>query len=398
MVELDVIKKHRLPTETYPKGMLKVAVIGGNGFLGRHFIQRLASSYKNLDIYSLDSNKYGIYLKNFNNTTTVNQVTMPVHIPGTIKPWLWSHRPDIVVFMAGREGPANGLNRLCNITEDTEALVALMRTLDIVSDIKPEYFLYVSSASVYGNHGRKLVDETSKLKPNNHVGQIRVAAEQIVADYCSAMNHRYAIVRPTQIYGRHNWLELLDSNYWPGFVSYYVDRAVEVLEYKVTGKKAPGDTRNKDDLHYLFTPTSMVDLVHVDYVTEVLEKLCLERAGGIYNISSGAVYSLQEIVETLSLSIQEHPALPYEELKTERLTYNKKDITKRSHSLVASDKIHSVIPYPPEYSIRNFFDQYVPIRMKEIREHKEYVEAVLKTNVLDTTGVYGGAPWRKKDD
>jgi len=374
-------KAHRLPTVKHPTGMLKVAVVGGNGFIGRHFVSKLGKSYKNLDIYSLDLNRYGTFTDTTGFISTLNQITMDVSAPGNVYTWMLAHKPDVVVFMAGSEGPAGGLSPLTTTTTDLQAVVALNRTLDAINQIPTDYFLYVSSSAVYGNHGKREVIETSKLKPINHVGQTKVLAEQMVTQFCESAGQRFGIVRPTEVYGRHNWIELLDSNKWPGYVAFYVDRVIRHIQ-----------NESIDPMTVLFSPNSLVDVIHVDNVVDILEQLCVQREEGVHNISSGNIYKLQEIISTTIESIQEHPKLPYPEYKERALiSFNKEVRTKISHNLVApSSRCLELVPYEDnKYPIlRAFLDDYIPIRMVEIKEHTDYLKALDRTNILDTTGVY----------
>ena len=394
MTEIDINRAHRLPTIKNKDGLLKIAVIGGNGFLGRHFITELATTYSNLDIYSLDAHhlKNPIYIDTEGFKSTVNQITMPVHIPSVIRTWLWTKQPDIIVYAAGRAGPPNGLNRPENIALDMEALVGLNRTLEALSDIKPGYFMYISSYAVYGNHGKKPITEDSNLKPNNHVGQIRVTAEQIVQEYCRQFEIKHSIIRPSEIFGRHHRHELMDDMKWTGYVSFYVDSVVEAIEQLNREENSLPTLKSKSSvIRHGFSQKTNIDFVHVDYVCKVMTDLCVNRTEGTYNVSSNTASTIGSVLDLVLESLNEHPNLPYEGFQNKQLPYDKRSITKISNSVVVSQPCHQIVPYDQEkYDLRNFLDNYLPIRIVEMKQRRDYEEAVARSQILDTTGVYKG--------
>jgi len=381
MIDLD--KAHRLPTVQHQKGLLTVAVIGGNGFIGRNFVSKLGKTYKNLDIYSLDMNRYGTMSDTSGFNSTLNQITMDVSIAGNIYAWMLAHRPDLVVFLAGSEGPSGGISPLTTTTTDLQAVVALNRTLDAINQMPPDYFLYMSSSAVYGDHGKKEVTENSKLKPINHVGQTKVLAEQMVTQFCESANQRFSIVRPTEVYGRHNWIELLDKNKWPGYVAFYVDKVILHLQKEEV-----------DSLPVLFSQNAMLDLIHVDQVVDTIEQFCVHREEGVHNISSENTYKLGQVVSQALECIADHPKLPYPEYKEKALiSLDKSKRTKIAHNVVVpSPRCLELIPYEEKNypDLREFLNYYMPIRMVELKEHADYIEAIGKTNILDTTGKYQG--------
>jgi len=64
----------------------------------------------------------------------------------------------------------------------------------VEADIKPKKVIVVSSATVYGNQGQEILDESMCPKPVNHYGISKLAMEHMTANYFKHLN--IIITRP----------------------------------------------------------------------------------------------------------------------------------------------------------------------------------------------------------
>lgn len=406
---VDLPKIHRQKTHKYPKGHLKVCVIGGNGFIGRHLITHLATRFKNLLIYSIDAQPHSIYINKEGFNSIVREITMDVSIPEAIRPWLYGNQPDIIIYAAGHETPANGLgtisedmnsllgltnivetiayverhrNKFLPITDEIKSNLALTRLLNVLPEIKPDFFLYFSSASVYGDYGRRGITEESKLKPLNHVGQARVLAEHAIELMFKPLDIPYAVVRPTEVYGTHSPRALADPRYWPGFISYFTDKYIKAIEYKARyeGKK---DVPNLPyDFGLRFSQNTTLDFVHVDYVCKVVTEICRHKIEGTYNLASGQYNKLTDLLTYIEGGMENLiDGIP-------KLRIDKKNnITKLPHCLVKPGFCEELIPYDSDkYKLSRFVEENCAKRLVEIKTRMDYEEAIARGHVIDTTG------------
>lgn len=77
----------------------------------------------------------------------------------------------------------------------------LQRFLDALGAARPEVVLYMSTTGVYGDTGGATVTEASPVSPGSDRARRRVAAEQVVAEWCRARDIRSIVLRVPGIYG-----------------------------------------------------------------------------------------------------------------------------------------------------------------------------------------------------
>lgn len=357
------------------RGNLHVAVIGGNGFVGRAIIHRL-SGYKNLRIFSIDKRQHGVVIDTANSKAIISQIQADVSSADFIKTWLITHPVDVVIFAAGYENPTDGLGRSI---DDTTALLGLNKTLqalqfmDLTKEEDKPYFLYLSSWAVYGKQGRKPVTEVAKEYPSNYVGLNKVLGEDLVRRYCSRANIPWAIVRPTEIYGRKNYKELQDSTFWHGYLNFYLDKIIK-----------------KEKEIEVWSPTTQVDLVNINYVTAVIRELIQNKVTGVYNIASGNVIKMLDLVKLLVECYGEAPHSL--QIKTsKKLHIENMNLDCR--------KVTNLLPYPHDkYCLKNFIMDYIPIRRYEIGKSMAIEQALTEPVILDPTSKDALAEYQLRQD
>lgn len=344
---------------------IHIAVIGGNGFLGRSIITRFFS-YPNVRIYSLDRREHGIFIDTENSKAIIEQISIDVNNQGALQSWLTASNVDVVIYAAGYENPPSGVWN--NSAEDIKAIVGLNYVLNSLNSIcldknaeKP-YFLYVSSWAVYGveNFTQPLTEDAKEF-PGNHVGMARLLGEDLVKRLCTKYSVPFCIVRPTEVYGKHHRKELDKPSYWPGYLAYYLDRILY-----------------KDKELQIWNGESKVDLVHVNYFSKTILHLIENRIEGTYNISSGQTISCYDLAKKL-LTLDEFnnsktQILPADSpLDTESMT-------------IAADKIHSLVPYDKEkYDLDTFIKAYLPIRRFELAQNLAIEDILSEPLTVDTT-------------
>lgn len=105
-------------------------------------------------------------------------------------PDLDSRKYELVVHCAGSEDDANSVLN----TEGTS------RLLEALSKNPPKYFVYVSSASVYGGEGEN-ISEDAMLSPATEAAKSKEKAERTVASWAAQNGVTPTIVRPARMFG-----------------------------------------------------------------------------------------------------------------------------------------------------------------------------------------------------
>lgn len=357
------------------RNSIHIVVIGGNGFLGRSIIFRL-SSYSNLRIYSLDKREHNVTIDTTKSKAVIQQVVIDISNEGVISAWLAAHPVDVIIYAAGYENPTDGLG--LSSVEDTKALLGLNRTLASLHhiDLSPEedrpYFLYISSWSVYGpQHKKKAATETSKEFPANHAGMNKLLGEDLVKRFCTKNNVPFCILRPTEIYGKHHNNELSNKVFWQGYLAYYVDKVI------------------KNDSIEILGYNTEIDLVPINYFSKVVVECIKNKIEGIYNISSGNLIKVKDLVELIVSC--------YPSSNNRSIELKKSDKLLLEDMRVDSSKIQEIIPYNyKKYNLQDFIKAYIPLRQYEIGKNMAIEQALKEPVTLDMAAINAKESYNKR--
>ncbi len=150
----------------------RVLIIGIDSFTGKYLSKYLKDS------------KYNIY-----GTT---KKSCDITKKDDIKRKLKEIRADYIVLLAGVASPAYGdISAFYKI--NTIGAINLLDSL-VELNMQPKKILLVSSATVYGNLGVEILDESLCPKPANHYGASKYAMETIASNYFNRLN--IVITRP----------------------------------------------------------------------------------------------------------------------------------------------------------------------------------------------------------
>jgi nucleoside-diphosphate-sugar epimerase len=148
--------------------MKKVLITGIDSFTGKHLSKLLASF--NYEIFGTSLFK-----------TRENVFKCDIRKKDEIKNVLLSIKPDFFIHLAGISFPAHGNN------EDFYSIntIGVTNILDSFLELGTnlEKIVLASSATVYGNQGLELLDESLIPSPSNHYGASKFAMECLAKNY-----------------------------------------------------------------------------------------------------------------------------------------------------------------------------------------------------------------------
>ncbi len=101
-------------------------------------------------------------------------------------------KPNFIIHMAGISFPAHGNNQDFYEINTIGAINLLDALVEL--NLTPKKVILVSSATVYGNQGLELLDESLCPTPANHYGASKYAMESMAKNYFSKLN--LIITRP----------------------------------------------------------------------------------------------------------------------------------------------------------------------------------------------------------
>jgi len=174
---------------------MKVLLVGGLGFVGKHFVKKYADA-ANLVILSThqDALTNAAFVKDHRLSVEIGDIT-----DGTkVRDVMLRHSPDVVVHLAALTGV-----RKCNDNPSTAFSVNVYGAYNVAMGCvaSKSKLIFISSREVYGESLSDQTREDDLLLPNNVYGLTKLLGEKIVLWTGSKYDLDYTILRITNIYG-----------------------------------------------------------------------------------------------------------------------------------------------------------------------------------------------------
>jgi UDP-glucose 4-epimerase len=264
-----------------------ILVTGGAGYIGSHIVQDLVDRQQ--PVIVLDNLSTGF------RDAVPSQARLfvgDVGDEGLVSKLMAEHRVDAVMhFAASSVVPDSVANPIGYYSNNTAGSLALLRAT-VQAGIR--YFVFSSTAAVYGNPDAQLVAEDVAPRPMSPYGTSKLMTEMMLRDAASASDLRYVVLRYFNVAGADPKLRTGQST-----------RAATHL-VKVAVQAALG-IRNGMEIFGADYPTPdgtcVRDYIHVcDLVSAHIEALDYLRAGGnsaTLNCGYGHGYSVREVVDTV---------------------------------------------------------------------------------------------------
>ena len=254
---------------------MKILITGGNGFIGSKIVEILSPKHS---ITVLDNDEtYGLiepaklkelYKWRQRNWKHINFVYGDVRnqIVGLRA---FKSRPDIVIHLASyprakivNNIPVEGVSQIVDGTTNM---------LWHAKQFGAKKFVYISSSMVYGNFKNK-IKEDAKTKPINIYGEAKLTGERLVKLFCKDDKLKYAIVRPSGVYGPGDLPDRV--------ISKFFDAAMKGKKLNVHNGK------NKVDFTY-----------RRDAAQGIIDVSMSKNSNTSFNITNGSAKTLQEAAE-----------------------------------------------------------------------------------------------------
>jgi len=267
---------------------MNVAVIGANGFIGRHLVAKL-SSLSDTKVFAFDisdnSTFDGTIIYKKNDLSSTAQIAADFA------------NIDIVYFLASATIPVTSWE---NPVMDVEKnLIPFINFADTVAKLKVKKIAFLSSAgTVYGTTKQK-VNETSDKNPFSPYGIIKLTIENFLLYFKTRYNINFDVYRVSNVYG-----EGQNTSKGLGLINTLLEKIITEGKITVYGN---GET-----------------LRNYIYVKDVAELLSQSSTSDIstsstFNISSDDSLTINQIVEIIKTTVSEK----FEVVKTEsRLSDN----------------------------------------------------------------------------
>ncbi len=264
---------------------MKIFVTGGAGYIGSHMVKLLGKMghevivYDNLSTGHQELVSYG------------KLVVGDLADKEFLKDILAHFRAEAIIHFAASivvsESVAEPLLYYRNNVSNT------LNLLEVVKELGIPYFIFSSSAAVYGIPEEVPVKETTPLKPINPYGYTKVVDEKMLEDMTFAYPHfHYVALRYFNVAGA-------DPEGKTGQISknptHLILRALKAAKGELEGLEIYGTDYPTPD------GTCIRDFIHVMDLAEThllaLEYLIQGGKSGVFNCGYGQGYSVREVVE-----------------------------------------------------------------------------------------------------
>jgi nucleoside-diphosphate-sugar epimerase len=253
---------------------LRILVTGAAGYVGGHLINSLLRDEKFADYEIIGIDNFAVGRReNYDLIRKDGRVALEYGdiCDKEVKNFLKD--VEIVYHLAAISGVA-----ACNNHPRIAFKINVEGTLNLLEHaIKEdvEYFIYPSSAAVYGEIEAELAVEDLPLNPLNKYGAMKASCEALCKAYYNSHGLGTIILRFTNIYGVGTYPK------WRTAVTNFIKRALSNENLVIHGS---GEQRR--------------DFIHIDDVVDVYKFIVRPEAKGeVFNAGSGCAASIKEVAE-----------------------------------------------------------------------------------------------------
>ncbi len=255
---------------------MRILVTGAAGYVGGHLINSLLQDEKFADYEIVGIDNFAVGKKeNYDLIRKDSRVTLEYGdiCDKGVKDFLKD--VEIVYHLAAISGIA-----ACNKYPEMALKINVEGTLNLLEHAarrEVEYFIYPSSAAVYGEIDEVLATENLPLNPLNKYGAMKASCEALCKAYYNSHGLGTIILRFTNIYGVGTYPK------WRTAVTNFIKRALSNENLVIHGS---GEQKR--------------DFIHIDDVIEIYKFIIKPQAKGeVFNAGSGYVASVKEVAEVV---------------------------------------------------------------------------------------------------
>lgn len=250
-----------------------IAIIGGNGFIGKNFTSYFVA--KGYQVTVLDSNIR-------KSDSNINPAYISTDIHHTIETVEAVNNVDVVIWLVHASVPATKDDSLVeDFTLNIAPIIKFLEKTDQLDKLKR--FIYISSGgTVYGSYSEsKPISEKTIHLPISNYGLSKSVAEKYIEFITRNKNFESVILRPSNVYGPFQ--NLLKPQGVVGF--------------------AFSSVKNGSVLDLYDGGNVIRDFVYVDDVADAVEKIIVTVPDlgktQFYNVGSNEGISIKEILEKI---------------------------------------------------------------------------------------------------
>ncbi len=237
----------------------KILVTGGNGYLGKLFIQELLTLEAEVSVIDISENTTGYNLPYYQLNLSDEDI---------LKKAVNDIKPDYIFHLAASLNRSRDFS-LCNSLIDIN-LSGTVNLLNALKNIDYNNFVYISSSEVYGNENKSPFKENMLVSPASPYSLSKYFGEKAVSTFSNIQSKNYTILRLFNFFGKD-----MPKNF---FLSQLVDKLRNNENFNMTKGE-----QKRDFLHVLDVLDAMILAVDEKAYNQV------------FNVCSGEGKTLKEL-------------------------------------------------------------------------------------------------------
>ncbi|MBN2425953.1 MAG: UDP-glucose 4-epimerase GalE [Calditrichaceae bacterium] len=270
---------------------MKVLVTGGAGYIGSHIVHDLCDQAHEV-----------IILDNFSLGRRENVDPRAQLIEGDVRNMedlnkAFGMRVEVVFHFAAWKAAGESMTNPMKFANNN--ICGTLSLLNAVVEHNVNYFIFSSSAAVYGSPQYLPIDEKHPKNPENYYGYTKLAIEENLEWYSKLKNIRYAALRyfnatGYDVKGRILGMENNPTNLCPVVMETACGMREKLLIFG-NDYNTPDGTCIRDYIHV--SDLSEAHLLAMDYIIE-------ENKNLIVNLGTGSGNSVLEMVEAAQEAVE----------------------------------------------------------------------------------------------
>lgn len=290
---------------------MKVAVLGGAGFIGSHIADHLIDL--NHEVVIVDNLTTGSE-PHIHAAATFYKVDITSEKLDDV---FRSEQPEYVIHQAAQVDVGRSI-----ADPVFDADVNIMGTLNVLKSCRKhgvKKLIYASSAAVYGDPGDLGMTENHPVQPESFYGVSKLAAENYLRTFAGLFGLNYAILRYANVYGPRQ-----DARGEGGVISIFVHRLL-----------------NGETLNIFGSGEQTRDFVYVKDVVSANVAALKKGDRETINVSSNTQTSIKKLVTALQEVFDKKAVISFQASR-------RGDI---QHSCLHNSKAENMLAWSPRYSL-----------------------------------------------
>ena len=264
---------------------MNILVVGGAGYIGSHMCRKLKSAGHNAVVYDNLSSGHREAVREF------HVIEGCLGDKDKIKDTFQQYDIEVVMHFAAHIEVGESVINPSKYYDNNFCRV--VRLLDQIIESGIKYFIFSSTAAVYGNSSDcSMLNENIPCVPINPYGKSKYMVESLLSDYNKAYGLQYTIFRYFNASGADDEGDIGESH---NPETHLIPLILKVANGERDSIKIFGTDYNTPD------GTCIRDYIHVNDIAEGhklgLMRMVNKNISDIFNLGSGNGFSVREIID-----------------------------------------------------------------------------------------------------